>query len=65
MAKPYKVWVVDDDPDLREMLEQMFGEREHVTPQEQAEKDAAAARAWNRQFAAIGKAQEAAKAAGA
>ena len=20
MAKPYKVWVVDDDPDLREML---------------------------------------------
>lgn len=41
----------------------MFGDGPKATPEEQAKKDAAAARAWNRTFAAIGKAQEAAKAA--
>jgi hypothetical protein len=52
-------------PDLRTFLAEMFGDGPKATPQEQSEKDAAAARAWNRSFAAIWKAQEAAKAAGA
>jgi len=50
-------------PDLRTFLAEMFGDGPKATPQEQSEKDAAAARAWNRSFAAIWKAQEAAKAA--
>lgn len=51
-------------PKLREHLEDLFGDAP-ADPQAQAEKDAAAARAWNRQLEAIWKAQEAARAAGA
>lgn len=49
-------------PKLREHLEVLFGE-DTQAPEDQAEKDAAAARAWNRQLEAIWKAQEAARAA--
>lgn len=49
-------------PALREHLDDLFGE-DRATDDEREEQTSAAARAWNSQFAAVWKAQEAAKAA--
>lgn len=50
-------------PKLHEYLDDLFGEDRPRDPEEEARQTSAAARAWNRQFAALGAAQEAARAA--
>jgi len=52
-------------PRLGEFLDEHFGDGAPAAAEDQAEQDMVAATAWSKAIAAIGEAQEAAKAAGA